>query len=155
MLNSMNIGREDQVVVFNLLIVAWEHYLHYSTIMELHIRLTKLTCLLWNEKRESIQQRLRGLALHIGNQSQYNKSSKSFNRLLFATWVWSNKICSINEYTLFLWETNGSSFSIHQEGIQKEKNANIRRGNEIHTLKDGISIANYKKSTENLNYLPF
>lgn len=53
------------------------------------------------------QKLLRGFAVNIGNQLQNNKSIKSFN-------VFQNN-------KIFLMRDTESLFSIHQQGIQKEK----------------------------------
>lgn len=90
-----------------------------------------------------------GLVLNIRNQLQYNRSSESFNILLFATWVWGNKICSTNDYTFFLRETNESLFSIYQKGIQKKKKITSEGG-----MRSTHSQTT-KKCRKNLIYLPF
>lgn len=61
--------------------------------MKLHTRLLKLVSFIYQvEEREGIQQGLLGLVLNI-RKTNYNmgRSSKSFNILLFATWVWAIK----------------------------------------------------------------
>lgn len=67
----------------------------------------------------------------------------------------NNKICSISDYTVFLWETHESLFSIHQQGTQKEKMLTSEpRMRSIH-YRVVLVLQNTKNCRKNLNYLPF